>query len=54
MWGIAGLRNDNSIVPIEQLNIKIWLIRDNSEQMRKLRDAANVATKMVDLDYQIM
>ena len=54
VWGIAGLRNDNSVVPIEQLNIKIWLIRDNSEEMRKLRDAANVATKMVDLDYQIM
>jgi len=54
VWGIAGLRNDNSIVPIEQLNIKIWLIRDNSDEMRKLRDAANVATKMVDLDYQIM
>ncbi len=54
VWAIAGLRNDLSIVPIEQLNIKIWLIRDNSEEMKKLRDAANVATKMVDLDYQIM
>lgn len=54
VWSIAGLRNENSIIPIEQLNIKIWLIRDTSEEMRKLRDAANVATKMVDLDYQIM
>ncbi len=54
VWAIAKLRNDKSIEPIEQLNIKIWLIRDNSEEMRKLRDAANVATKMVDLDYQIM
>ncbi len=54
VWSIAKLRNEKSIEPIEQLNIKIWLIRDTSEAMRKLRDAANVATKMVDLDYQIM
>lgn len=54
VWAIAKLRNEQSIKPIEQLNIKIWLIRDTSEAMRKLRDAANVATKMVDLDYQIM
>lgn len=54
VWSISKLRNDNSIVPIEQLNIKIWLIRDNSKEMKELRDAANVATKMVDLDYQIM
>ncbi len=54
VWSIAKLRNENSIQPIEQLNIKIWLIRDTSEAMKKLREAANVATKMVDLDYQIM
>lgn len=54
VWSIAKLRNDKSIEPIEQLNIKIWLIRDTSEAMKKLREAANVATKMVDLDYQIM
>ena len=54
VWSIAKLRNEKSIEPIEQLNIKIWLIRDNSEAMKQLRDAANVATKMVDLDYQIM
>ncbi len=54
VWSIAKLRNEKSIEPIEQLNMKIWLIRDTSEAMRKLRDAANVATKMVDLDYQIM
>jgi len=54
VWSIAKLRNEKSIQPIEQLNIKIWLIRDTSEAMKKLREAANVATKMVDLDYQIM
>ena len=54
VWSIGKLRNDKSIAPIEELNVKIWLIRDTSEAMRKLRDAANVATKMVDLDYQIM
>jgi HEAT repeats len=54
VWSISKLRNDKSLVPIEQLNIKIWLIRDTSEEMKKLRDAANVATKMIDLDYQIM
>ena len=51
---ISKLRNDKAIAPIEKLNIKIWLMRDDSEEMRKLREAANVATKMVDLDYQIM
>ena len=54
VWSIAKLRNEKSIEPIEQLNVKIWLIRDTSDEMRKLREAANVATKMVDLDYQIM
>ncbi|MDA0737420.1 MAG: HEAT repeat domain-containing protein [Nitrospirae bacterium] len=54
VWSISKLRNDKSVVPIEQLNIKIWLIRDNSKEMKELRDAANVATKMIDLDYQIM
>ena len=54
VWAIGKLRNEKSIRPIEELNRKIWLIRDTSEAMSKLRDAANVATKMVDLDYQIM
>ena len=54
VWSISKLRNEQSIKPIEELNVKIWLIRDTSEAMKKLRDAANVATKMVDLDYQIM
>ena len=54
VWSIGKLRNDKSVAPIEELNEKIWLIRDTSEAMKKLRDAANVATKMVDLDYQIM
>ncbi len=54
VWSIAKLRNEKSIQPIEQLNINIWLIRDTSDAMKKLREAANVATKMVDLDYQIM
>lgn len=54
VWSIGKLRSDNSIVPIEQLNMRIWLIRDTSKEMKELRDAANVATKMVDLDYQIM
>jgi len=54
VWSIGKLRNEKSIAPIEELNRKIWLIRDTSEAMQQLRDAANVATKMVDLDYQIM
>jgi hypothetical protein len=54
VWSMTKLRNDKYIKPIEDLNVKIWLIRDNSPEMQKLRDAANVATKMVDLDYQIM
>ena len=54
VWSIGKLRDDKSVAPIEELNEKIWVIRDTSEAMRKLRDAANVATKMVDLDYQIM
>ncbi|NKB82439.1 MAG: HEAT repeat domain-containing protein [Nitrospirales bacterium] len=51
---IYKLRNEESIRPIEILNEKIWLIHDNSPEMKRLRDEANVATKMVDLDYQIM
>lgn len=54
VWALGKLRNENSIAPVEELNRKIWLIRDTSEAMSKLRDAANVATKMIDLDYQIM
>ena len=54
VWSIGKLRNEKSIGPIEELNRKIWLIRDTSKAMSQLRDAANVATKMVDLDYQIM
>ncbi len=54
VWSIAKLRNEKSIEPIEQLNSRIWLIRDTSKEMKELREAANVATKMVDLDYQIM
>lgn len=54
VWSIGKLRSDKFIKPIEELNRKIWLIRDTSPEMEKLRDAANVATKMVDLDYQIM
>ena len=54
VWSMTKLRNDDYVKPIEDLNEKIWLIRDNSPEMEELRDAANVATKMVDLDYQIM
>ncbi|RMH07392.1 MAG: HEAT repeat domain-containing protein [Nitrospirae bacterium] len=54
VWSIAKLRNEKSLKPIEELNRKIWLIRDTSPEMQKLREAANVATKMIDLDYQIM
>ncbi len=54
VWSIGKLRSDTSVAPIEQLTMKIWLIRDTSKEMKELRDAANVTTKMVDLDYQIM
>lgn len=54
VWAIGKLRNDMYVEPIEELNVKIWLIRDTSREMKELRDAANVATKMIDLDYQIM
>lgn len=54
VWAMTKLRNEKYLKPIEELNRKIWTIRDTSTEMEKLREAANVATKMIDLDYQIM
>jgi hypothetical protein len=52
-WSLGKLRNENSIPPIRELEEKVWLIYDTSEEMTELRDATNWTVKMVDMDGQI-
>lgn len=53
VWSLGKLRNERSIPPIEELEEKIWLIYDTSNEMSTLRDATNWTHKMVDMDGQI-
>ena len=53
VWSLGKLRNENSIPPIRELEEKVWLIYDTSEEMTELRDATNWTVKMVDMDGQI-
>lgn len=53
VWSIGKLRNEQSISPIRELEKKVWLIYDTSEEMTKLRDATNWTVKQIDLDGQI-
>jgi hypothetical protein len=53
VWSLGKLRNENSIPPIRELEEKVWLIYDTSEEMAELRDATNWTVKMVDMDGQI-
>ena len=53
VWSIGKLRDERSIAPMAQLQKKIWLIFDNSEQMANLREAANWSYKQLDLDGHI-
>jgi hypothetical protein len=53
VWSLGKLRNENSIPPIRELEIKVWLIYDTSKEMTELRDATNWTVKQVDMDGQI-
>lgn len=53
VWGLGKLRNEKSIEPIKELERKIWLIYDNSEAMKELREATNWTHKQIDLDWQV-
>lgn len=50
VWAIGKLRDDRSIEPVTELQEKIWLIYDNSEEMKALREATNWTYKQLDLD----
>jgi len=50
VWAIGKLRDDISMEPVEELNDKVWLIYDTSQQMTDLREAASWTWKQLDLD----
>jgi hypothetical protein len=53
VWGLGKLRNEKSIPPITELQTKVWLIYDTSEEMEELREATNWTYKQIDMDGQI-
>jgi len=53
VWSLGKLRDDSSMEPMGQLNEKVWLIYDNSKEMRDLREASNWTYKQLDLDGHI-
>ncbi len=53
VWSLGKLRSEDSIPPIRKLEEIVWLIYDNSDQMKELRDAVNWTVKQIDMDGQI-
>ena len=53
VWSMGKLRDENSIAPMAELQKKIWLIYDTSQEMADLREAANWSYKQLDLDGHI-
>ncbi len=53
VWSLGKLRDEHSIEPMDELNQKVWLIRDNSQEMANLREAANWTYKQLDLDGHV-
>ena len=53
VWSLGKLRDENSLEPVDELNQKVWLIRDNSKAMADLREAANWTYKQLDLDGHV-
>ncbi len=53
VWSIGKLRDDNSMEPMAELNEKVWLIYDKSQEMTNLREAANWTYKQLDLDGHV-
>lgn len=50
VWALGKLRDERAIEPIAKLQEKIWLIYDNSQAMKDLREATNWTYKQLDLD----
>jgi len=53
VWAIGKSRWESSFKPIGQLQEKIWLIFDNSQEMAELREATSWTYKQLDLDGHI-
>lgn len=53
VWSLGKLRDENSLEPMDELNQRVWLIRDNSKEMEALREAANWTYKQLDLDGHV-
>ena len=53
VWSLGKLRDEDSLEPMDELNQKVWLIRDNSKEMADLREAANWTYKQLDLDGHV-
>ena len=53
VWSLGKLRDEDSLEPMDELNQKVWLIRDNSKEMAALREAANWTYKQLDLDGHV-
>lgn len=53
VWSLGKLRDDNSLPPMEELNDRVWLIYDNSLEMKELREATNWTYKQLDLDGHV-
>lgn len=53
VWSLGKLRDEDSIEPIAELNSKVWVIYDNSQEMKDLREAANWTYKQLDLDGHV-
>lgn len=53
VWSLGKSRTEESIPPVTELEEKVWLIYDTSEEMKELRDAVNWTIKQIDMDGQI-
>jgi hypothetical protein len=50
VWAIGKQRWGLAIKPISELQDKVWLIHDNSQEMAELREATSWTYKQIDLD----
>ncbi len=53
VWAIGKSRWELSLKPIGELQEKVWLIFDNSQEMKMLREATSWTYKQLDLDGHV-
>ncbi len=53
VWAIGKSRWEPSLKPIGELQEKVWLIFDNSKEMKTLREATSWTYKQLDLDGHV-